>query len=325
MSPRPELIEQVRQLLSSTGFAVSERCSLRPISFDLVARRDNRLLVVKILGNADALVERVARELRVLAKFLEAAPLLIAQRSGAGELEDGVLYNHRGIPVITFGTLREHLMENAAPVAHASPGGLFVNLRQDALRMLRMERALSLGVLAQVAGVSRRAIQMYEEGMHATIEAALRLEDYLQESLVEPIDPFAAFQVAGHGEEPGGDAPARIVSEFEQAIHQMLRGVGFRVVPTQQSPFSALTQKPETTILTGMERKDSTDETRARILASVRMVTETHAMYVVGRETTRTNLEGTPIVQRRELEKLRDPDDLFTLLDERRKEPKSAG
>jgi len=324
MSSRPELIEQVRQLLSSTGFAVSERCSLRPISFDMVARRDNRLLVVKILGNADALGERVARELRILAKFLDAAPLLVAQRSGAGELEDGVLYNHRGIPVITFGTLREHLVEDSGAVAYASPGGLFVNLRVDVLRTVRAQRALSLGVLAQVAGVSRRAIQMYEEGMHATIEAALRLEDYLQESLVEPIDPFTAFEAPPETEGPATDTPARIVSEFEQAIHQMLRGVGFRVVPTQQSPFSALTQKPETTILTGMERKDATDEVRARILASVRMVTETKAMYVVGRETTKTNLEGTPVIQRRELEKIRDPDELFNLLDERRKEPRAS-
>src|SRR5688572_29502207 len=147
MSLRPELIEQVRQLLSSTGFAVSERCSLRPISFDMVARRDNRLLVVKILGNADALGDRVARELRILAKFLDAAPLLVAQRSGAGALEDGVLYNHRGIPVITFGTLREHLVENSGAVAYASPGGLFVNLRQDVLRMVRAQRSLSLGIL----------------------------------------------------------------------------------------------------------------------------------------------------------------------------------
>lgn len=324
MSSRPELLERVRHLLSSTGFAVSARCTLRPISFDMVARRDDRLLVVKVLGNADALGERVARELRVLAKFLDAAPLLVARRSGAGELEDGVLYNHRGIPVITLGTLREHLAENAAPVAYASPGGLFVNLRQHALRILRMERELSLGVLAQVAGVSRRAIQMYEEGMHATIEAALRLEDYLKESLVEPIDPFAAFEPPADADDDPRTNPARIMSEFEQAIHQMLRGVGFRVVPTQQSPFSALTQKPETTILTGMERKDATDETRARVLASVRMVTETKAMYVVARDTTKTNLEGTPVVQRRELEKLRDPDELFSLLDERRKEPKRA-
>ena len=29
-------------------------------------------------------------------------------------------------------------------------------------------------------------------------------------------------------------------------------------------------------------------------------------MYVMGRETTRTNLGGTPVIQRRELEKLRD-------------------
>lgn len=318
MAARLELIDQVRRLLASTGFAVSERCTVRPISFDMIARRDERLLIVKVLGNADALSERVAAELRTLARFLHAAPLLVAQRSGGGLLEDGVVYTHRAVPVVTYGTLKEHLQDDAAPVAFASPGGLFVSLRRDALRMLRTQRALSLGMLAQVAGVSRRAIQMYEEGMHATIEAALRLEDYLEASLVEPIDPFGVFRPEEGEPEPAPDESARVVSEFEQAVLQMLRGVGFRVVPTQQSPFSALTQKLEATILTGMERKDASDETRARILASLRMVTETSAMYVLGRETTKTNLRGTPVVRRGELEKMRDADELVRLLEERR-------
>ncbi|HLE46905.1 MAG TPA: transcriptional regulator [Candidatus Thermoplasmatota archaeon] len=317
MGARHDLVGLVRKLLSESGFAVSERYTVRPISFDMIARRDNLLLVLKVLGNADALNERVAQELRILAKFLHATPLLVAERTGGGMLEDGVVYSHRGVRVLTSGTLRDHLMENAPPLAFASPGGLYVHLRSEILRNLRAQRALSLGLLAQVAGVSRRAIQMYEEGMRATIDSALRLEEYLKASIVEPIDPFKPLKELI--EEEGPNEPAKLLGQFEAAVMEMLRSVGFRVVPTQQSPFNALTQKPEATILTGVERRDPQDSERARLLTSVRAVTETQSMYVVNRDTERTNVHGTPVVQRSELEKLRDPQDLVRLLKERRK------
>lgn len=323
MGARSDLIEHIRRLLSHAGFAVSDRYTVRPISFDMVARRDDTLLVLKVLGNADALGERVAHELRVLARFLKASPLLVAERSGTGPLEDGVVYQHRGVPVITLGTLREHLVENAAPMAYASPGGLYVNLRREMLRMIRVQRSLSLGLLAQVAGVSRRAIQMYEEGMHATIDSALRLEEFLHESLVEPINPFRPFPervAAAHEDEPSLEGMA----EFESTVLTMLRDLGFRVVPTQQSPFAAVTQNPTETILTGVERKDPSDENRARILASVKSVAETDAMYVTSRDTDRVQVQGTPLVRRKELDKMRDPDELVTLLRERRKRAAEA-
>lgn len=289
----------------------------------MVARRDDTLLVLKVLGNADALGERVAHELRVLARFLNASPLLVAERSGTGGLEDGVLYEHRGVPAITLGTLREHLLENAAPVAYASPGGLYVNLRREFLHMIRVQRSLSLGLLAQVAGVSRRAIQMYEDGMHATIDSALRLEEFLQESIVEPINPFRPFP--DRVQRAQDDAPSlEGLAEFESTVLSMLRGLGFRVVPTQQSPFAAVTQNPTETILTGVERKDPTDENRARILSSVKSVAETDAMYVTSRDTDRVQVQGTPLVRRKELEGMRDPDELMTLLRERRKRTPEA-
>src|SRR5687768_1221360 len=128
MDTRADLIDRVRILLAKTGFAVSERCEIRPISFDVVARRDGRLLILKILGNVDALTERVGQELRTLAKFLGGTPMLLGERSSGGPLEDGVAYLHRGIPVLTLATLHEMLVENSPPLAEAAPGGLNVRL-----------------------------------------------------------------------------------------------------------------------------------------------------------------------------------------------------
>lgn len=323
MPTRDVLIDQVRETLARAGFAISERCEVRPISFDVVARRDNVLLILKILGNVDALTEQVAQELRTLARFLNGVPLLVGERSSAGALEDGVAYAHRGVPVLTVGTLRDHVLENVPPLAHATPGGLHVRLNGTLLRRLREERALSLGLLAQAGGVSRRAIQMYEEGMRATIEAALRLEEYLHESLIDPIDPFELFAPT-QGEERPDEWAVRADSTLEESVFRMLRSVGFRVVPTGHSPFNAVTKQAEsTTILTGVDHQtDAQTRRRAQLLTSIASVTEKDGMLVVRREIRFTNLQGTPVVGEKELERIRDPDELTTLLVERKKPSK---
>lgn len=321
VTTRADLIDQVRTVLGKAGFAVSERCDVRPVSFDVMARRDDTLLVIKILANVDALGERVAQELRVLARFLKGVPLLVGERSSAGPLEPGVLYSHRGIAIVSQETLTDFLLENQPPLAYAAPGGLHVRLRGEVLRQLRQERRLSLGLLAEVAGVSRRAVQMYEEGMRATVESALRLEEFLQTSLIEAADPFKSFAESQPEGDLSSELSSRLAGLLERDIFQILRTVGFRVVPTAQSPFNAVTQEKET-ILTGVDRGDPTLARRAQIISSVTAVAEKDSMIVVRKERRVDQISGTPLVQANELERLRDPAELIDLLDHRRKKPR---
>ena len=120
---RTDLIDSVRSTLAQAGFSVSERCDLRPISFDLVARRDRDLLILKVLTNVDALSEPIAQEIKLLCKFLEGRPLLVGLRAGTGELEDGVVYNRHDIHIVTPATLAEYVIDGSAPMVLAAPGG----------------------------------------------------------------------------------------------------------------------------------------------------------------------------------------------------------
>src|SRR5690242_16767234 len=98
--PRERTIERIRALLESAGFFVSDAHSIRPTSFDLLARRDSLLLIVKVLKNIDALDPEEARRLHELSRLFPAAPILIGQTRGATELEAGVVYNRYGIPIV---------------------------------------------------------------------------------------------------------------------------------------------------------------------------------------------------------------------------------
>lgn len=309
---RADLIEQVRETMARAGFAVSERCDLRPVSFDLVARRDKDLLILKVLTNVDALSEPIADEMKVLCKFLDARPLMVGLRAGTGLLESGVVYARHGVPIVTPDTLTEYVLHGDAPVVFAAPGGFYVNMDSAALREARERMSLSLGVMAQIAGVSRRAIQMYEEGMSASIDAAMRLEEFLKSELIQPFDPFRAFDPASF-QPPAPKEEATQQDPVEALILRLLQGLGYEVRSTRRAPFNALSTQDQTTFLTGMGQDSPQLRRRARVVTSVSRITERPGFFVVER-TTRTELEGMPVVTRAELNSLREPEKILELI-----------
>lgn len=302
---------------------------MRPLSFDLAARRDGGLLLVKVLTNVDGLSEPVAQELRVIAQFLDATPLVIGERSSSRELEGGAVYVRYGVRIVAPDTLQEYLEHGVAPLVYAAPGGFYVNLDGARLRELREARGLSLGDLAQAAGVSRRAIGMYEEGMGAMVEVAARLEEFLEEPLALPVDPFQRLRAPEPFPAPAAESFART---FEGAVLRAMTEMGFHVAPTTKSPFAAITReaapgdasgrREERVVLTGFAGDTPDLAKRAAATANLCEVTETYGVFFVERATTRFAIEGTPVVSREELVRVGDPGDLIRILAERRGRPR---
>jgi len=309
---RDELLGRVRFFLARTGYYVSRPLPKRSISFDIVARRDCSLLIIKILSNVDAFSKDNAEEMKVLADALEASPLLVGERSGSGRVETGIVYSRFGIPIISVETMAEFLMEGVPPFIFAAPGGLYVKLDSARLKELREERGISLGTLADVAGVSRRTIQMYEAGMGAMIDVALRLEEYLDESLVLAIDPFAR---APHGQ--GFELECQELDIFGQDIFEMLTGMGFSIVPTVRCPFEALTSERENLFLTGLGRDERKLKEKARIVSDISRVTERRSVIFIERIKTRGSIEGTALIGRDELKKISGADRFYDLIETR--------
>jgi len=127
---RDDLVAGVREALTRSGFTVSKPLNMRSISFDIVARRDRSLLLVKVLTNVDAFSKENADDMKTLAEALSGSPLLVGERSGAGEIEEGIVYSRFNVPIISLRTLTELLWENVPPFIFAAPGGLYVKLDQ---------------------------------------------------------------------------------------------------------------------------------------------------------------------------------------------------
>lgn len=306
------MLGNVRFLLARAGYYVSKPLPKRSISFDIVARRDDSLLIIKVLSNVDAFSRDNAEEMKVLAEALEASPVVIGERSGSGKVEEGIVYSRFGIPIISIETLAEFLLEGVPPFIFAAPGGLYVKLDHLRLKELREERNISLGTLAEVAGVSRRTIQMYESGMGAMIDVALRLEEYLDEPLVLPIDPFA-YSPQGHETGLGFYE----LDLFEQKIFEILAQLGFSVLPTVKCPFEALTSERENLFITGLGKDERKLKEKARIVSDISRVTEQRSVIIIERIKSHTSLEGTAIIGKDELKNIKEPEKFYNLVEAR--------
>jgi len=318
---RGKLVDDVRGLMAQAGFAVSEVFRRRPISFDFLARRDDQLYILKVLTNIDSLSEEVAHEMRVLARFLDGRPLLVGVKASNAPLEAGAVYMRHGIPILSAEGLRDYLIDGAPPMAFAAPGGFCVKLDGEKLNELRTDRDLSLGQLADVAGVSRRAISMYEDGMSATVEAALRLEEFLEEPLIDPLDPFERTEL-----EEGLDPLEidEISDPFTRGIFERLDHLGFGIVPTGRSPFHGIGitspddydpgDPSEALLLTATSTSNDVEERRG-LLGSVSTICERTSVFIVSEDVE--GPRGTAFIRRTRIEEFDSVEGLVELAEEK--------
>ena len=314
---REELLSKIRGALAKAGFYVSDPHNIRSISFDVIARRDKQLLIIKALTNIDSVSSDDADQLRTLATALGGSPMVVGLHSSSGKLEDGILYSRFGIPIISEATFHEHIIEGVPPFVYAAPGGLYVRLDGELIRKIREERNISLGTLAEMAGVSRKAIQMYESGMGAMIEIAAKIEEFLNEPVVMPLNPFYYSPEVARTLQTFDK-----FSGFNRDIFEMLRELGYSVVPTIRCPFDALAKEDDLLLLAGIGENAQMTERKARVVGNISRVTEKKSVIFVSQKITTKDIGGTPLITRDELRRADDADDVLELILQREKRKK---
>ncbi len=313
---RKELLRDIREVITNAGFYVSDLHSMRLTGFDIVARRDDTLLIIKVLTNIDSFSEEVADELKTLSILLKGCPLLIGEKKGATKLEDNVAYFRFGIQAITLHTLENHLLEGIPINAYAAPGGFYVNLDEEKLRRLRHEKNISIGALARYVSVSRRAIRMYEEGMNSRIEVANRIENFLENSITIPINLLKNSYIENKTAVTYKNELENIKA-FQREIFSLLQSVGYRIIPMDRCPFEALSKDREKILLTCVHKYNKKLLRKAQIVSSISKIIEKYAVVFTDKDVNKKNIEGTPIIVKRELKKINDPEEVFDLIIER--------
>ena len=310
---RKQMVQNISDILARSGFYISDSEHLQSISFDIICRRDNTLLIFKVLTNIDSFTKENANQLKVLASFLDAGPVMIGHRSSSGPLEDGIIYLRHLISIISARTLYDIFIEGVFPSVFAAPGGFYVNLDTTILKSVRQERNMSLGELAKSIGVSRKAIQMYERGMSASLEVGLVMEETLGVPLITSLDPFVLNEeLLDHREK------MEQIDDVNRSLRNKLHLLGYEVIPLFRCPFDAFTRDNSVLLITGFQRQSRDFMKKARLMSNIAAITERQSVIFVNDPSSRMNAEGTPIITRGELEKIDCSEEIMELVNERR-------
>ncbi len=309
------LLKKIHGLLQNNDFATSNPKDLAHAGFDVVARKEQLILIIKIVANASSLTKQAVAGMTTLARAVNGSPLIIAMKNSGDPVEDGVMYTRAGIPLISSQSFYDLIVEGVPPLVYAAGGGYYVNVDSNILKEAR-EGGMSLGDLAEMAGVSRRTIRMYEDGMNAKLDIAIRLEENLGVELIIAANPLTDAPEKQKNE----NNPVKEFSIGEgiaRDIFLKLHKIGYSVELANRCPFDAVTQDKNTILFTGVGQKDSDLASRARIISNLSKILDKHSVIFVDKRGGRVNIGGTPIIGCEELNKAKDKQKIMDMIEER--------
>ncbi len=231
------IMEKAGIMLLKRGFtlkAVTRTC------FDLVAKKGEQVLLIKLLEDANSVSPDYAGEMNKLSSYLHASPVIIADKAGAS-LEDNVVYSRFGVYTINLYTF-ENCLDSKSPFLKSSQAGITVSVNGELLRQAMGEKGCSLALLARKIGVSSRMIQKYEAGLaEVSFNKAASMHKIFGNKVFNRIDIFAETKIPA--ETKGTIAPT-------SDIAQKYKELGFEVAETRNVPFNFIARQQEEVILT---------------------------------------------------------------------------
>ncbi|MFP4558571.1 MAG: transcriptional regulator [Archaeoglobaceae archaeon] len=306
------VVDSVLRILEKSGFEVTDLVETKPRCFEIIAKKAENVLLVKVLYNIDSLKPEIAEDMKSVSILLKASPIVIGERFKFSYLDRGVVYNRYGLPVINTATLYDLIVDKIPPVIYSAPGGYYVRLDSERIREVREELGISLGVVAKELGISRRAVKKYEEGVDTSVENALKLEDILETNVVKAIDilRFVGKEVNEQRDIGLSDEEAEIVDQ--------LRYLGIKVYPIRHAPFDVIFKPIDELVLTGI-RQVKEIEKRAFVLDKISSTLSTDAAYIVEKSIDR-DIGSVIFLVKEELDTISSSKDFVSLINEKKEE-----
>ena len=310
MLNRSKMLQEIDNLLTSEGYKTSNIYDQG--SFDLVARKNLLILLLKTFLNIDSINEANAHEMKQLANIFLASPIIIGEKSRNGILEEGVIYERYDIPAISFETLKNMILYKEYPEILADRGGYFVKVDGNVIKQYREEYSLSLKDLADLAHVSRATMYKYEnEIVRANTETAMILEEILNTKVTLDIDllkPTISEDIEYSNVEGADD----------------LSKLGYGILSTNKSTFDAVAKmkssKDKSSLLTNVEknRSEKTLKRMAIPLKDLSMITSSEPVFIINNDKIKDSLGTIPVIKSWELKEFENPSELLKIIRERK-------
>ena len=231
------LLDKVNIFLLKKGFTIK---NLTRTCFDILARRNEQILLIKVLEDANSITSQYSEEMISVASYINASPLMIAEKAGA-KLEENIVYSRFDIYTLNFNTF-ENCVNNKFPFIKRSQAGLTASLAGRKLKQKREELGYSLNSLSKKLGVTSRMIMKYEnENAEITVNRAMKLYDLFGHQVFNEVNVFTKS--------------SNPESKFETEVSRKYIELGFDATETKKTPFDIIAKKDDEIILTEVSDK----------------------------------------------------------------------
>ena len=234
---KQNLLDKISIFLLKEGFTVK---NLTRNCFDLLGRKNDQILLIKVLEDANSISKEFADDMNSIASCISASPLVIAEKAG-DNLENNVVYSRFGIHTLNLGTFTS-CIRNKMPFVKRTHAGLTAHVIGKKLKEKREEQEMSLASLSKRIGVTRRMIVKYEnENSEVTINKAMKLYDVFGHQVFRQVDIFSKMP--------------KQESKLESTVSKKYVNLGFDAAETKRTPFDIIAKKDKEIILTEMSDK----------------------------------------------------------------------
>ena len=238
---KSNLIDKLGMFLLKDRFTVK---SLTRTCFDLLARKQDKILLIKVLEDANAVSKVHVDEMNVVSSYIGAVSIIIAEKAG-NKLEDNILYTRFNLYTLNFITFVNSI-KNKFPFVKRTQAGFTASIAGNKLREKREEKGYSLNYLSKRVGVTSRMIDKYEKGdSEITITKAMKIYDIFGHKVFNEINIFSGNN--------------KIESNYKSDFSKKYIDLGFEAADTSKSPFDIIARKGDELILTEVGDKTRPD------------------------------------------------------------------
>ncbi|NVM28881.1 MAG: hypothetical protein HWN65_08555 [Candidatus Helarchaeota archaeon] len=312
-------VDEIIHALKEEGYAIASMGLYDPrywvkSSFDIAARKDF-LLMIKIVLNIDKIPAELIEDLKLIAYFFNATPLVIGKETRKAQLRDDVVYERRNIPAMNLTTFKNLLKNNQIYVI-SRKGGFYTKVDKDKIHDLRLERGLSLQEVASQLEVSRKAVYLFERMNQIKEENALQLERLFKQSLRLPVDVFN-WEIEKEEFHPSVEE-----TDFQAEIKELFENLGCNIYWAKKAPFDAITSEIEETkvkseescLITGLSlSRRMAIYNRLQLISEISKVARKLSMFII-EDGKLPAIDNVLVLQKAILEKMKDIKELYEKL-----------
>ena len=337
---RENMLYDINILLNTYDFQTSNIYDRS--CFDILARRDDILIILKIYKNIDSLTQTQAEELSKVAGTFLANPIIIGLKSKHNYLEEDVVYERYELPVISPQTLCNIIANEIHPEILSKRGGYYVKVNGELLKQMREKYNLSLKELADLSHVSRETIYKYEQGNSQTYpETLLMLEEILNTNRAVDINLFESDYYKsldrkikepreliklGYDVKSSNKTPFDAISERKlenKKLNKLKEKLDNTLLEVEKLKSEVNKQRVRNNILiTNMERKRNEKKLNqiAEQTRDIAEITQNEALFVLEDSKDKKTIKKVPSIYTWELKDMDNFEDLIKLIKERKKE-----